>query len=109
MNCCRSIFCSRGDSALRASPDRCRVDHMLPIVGEAHVLSGERLHCYDTTVPVLAKGKTDTGRIWVYVRDTSLLEGRRRRPPCSITRAIGPAPIPRHTWPATTETSGRGL
>ena len=24
---------------------------------------------YDTTVPVLAKGKTDTGRCWVYVRD----------------------------------------
>src|SRR5947207_10208324 len=23
----------------------------------------------DTTVPVLAKGKTDTGRCWVYVRD----------------------------------------
>jgi transposase len=36
---------------------------------EAHVLSAERLHGDDTTVPVLAKGKTDTGRIWVYVRD----------------------------------------
>lgn len=23
----------------------------------------------DTTVPVLAKGKTDTGRCWIYVRD----------------------------------------
>jgi hypothetical protein len=23
----------------------------------------------DTTVPVLAKGKTDTGRLWTYVRD----------------------------------------
>ena len=36
---------------------------------EAHVLSAERLHGDDTKVPVLAKGKTDTGRIWVYVRD----------------------------------------
>ena len=36
---------------------------------EAHVLNAERLHGDDTTVPVLAKGKTDTGRIWVYVRD----------------------------------------
>src|ERR1700730_12430296 len=36
---------------------------------EAYVLSAERLLGDDTTVPVLAKGKTDTGRIWVYVRD----------------------------------------
>lgn len=36
---------------------------------EAHVLSAERLHGDDTTVPVLAKGKTTTGRCWVYVRD----------------------------------------
>jgi len=36
---------------------------------EAHVLAADRLHGDDTTVPVLAKGKTDTGRIWVYVRD----------------------------------------
>ena len=36
---------------------------------EAHVLRAERLHGDDTTVPVLAKGKTSTGRIWVYVRD----------------------------------------
>jgi transposase len=36
---------------------------------EAHVMAAERLHGDDTTVPVLAKGKTATGRIWVYVRD----------------------------------------
>ena len=35
----------------------------------SHVLAAERLHGDDTTVPVLAKGKTDTGRCWVYVRD----------------------------------------
>ena len=36
---------------------------------EAHVLSAERLHGDDTTVPILAKGQTKTGRVWVYVRD----------------------------------------
>ena len=36
---------------------------------EAHVFAAERLHSDDTTVPVLATGKTDTGRCWVYVRD----------------------------------------
>ena len=36
---------------------------------EAHVFAAERLHGDDTTVPVLARGKTDTGRIWCYVRD----------------------------------------
>jgi transposase len=36
---------------------------------EAYVFAAERLHGDDTTVPVLATGKTDTGRCWVYVRD----------------------------------------
>jgi transposase len=36
---------------------------------EAHVFAAERLHSDDTTVPVLAKGKTTTGRCWVYLRD----------------------------------------
>ncbi len=36
---------------------------------EAHVLAAERLHADDTTVPILAKGKTITGHIWTYVRD----------------------------------------
>jgi transposase len=36
---------------------------------EAHVFAAQRLHGDDTTVPVLAKGKTHTGRCWVYVRD----------------------------------------
>src|SRR5436305_3118809 len=36
---------------------------------EAHVFAAERLHGDDTTLPVLAKGKTNTGRCWVYVRD----------------------------------------
>lgn len=35
----------------------------------AHVLASERIHADDTTVPVLAKLKTITGRLWTYVRD----------------------------------------
>ncbi len=36
-----------------------------------YVLSGEKLHADDTPVPVLAPGlgKTQTGRLWTYVRD----------------------------------------
>jgi hypothetical protein len=36
---------------------------------EAHVFAAARLHGDDTTVPVLARGKTDIARSWVYVRD----------------------------------------
>src|SRR3546814_18989493 len=36
---------------------------------EAHVLAAERLHGDDTTIPILATGRTVTGRIWVYGRD----------------------------------------
>src|SRR5512144_1701817 len=36
---------------------------------KSHVFAGERIHGDDTTVPVLAKVKTRTGRIWTYVRD----------------------------------------
>lgn len=32
-------------------------------------MAAERLHADDTTVPVLAVGKTDTGRCWIYLRD----------------------------------------
>jgi hypothetical protein len=32
-------------------------------------MAAERLHADDTTAPVLAKGKTETGRCWIYVRD----------------------------------------
>ena len=61
---------------------------------EQHVLSAERLHGDDTTVPILAKGKTETGRIWTYVRDDRRSAGG-TRPQRSITpRAIGRANIP---------------
>ena len=34
-----------------------------------HVFAALRVHGDDTTVPVLARGKTITGRLWTYVRD----------------------------------------
>ena len=49
---------------------------------EVHVLAAERLHGDDTTVPVLAKGKTVTGRCWVYVRDDRPFGGR--APPAAM-------------------------
>src|SRR3984957_5818233 len=44
---------------------------LAPLVAliRAHVMAADRLHGDDTTVPVLAKGKTSTGRLWTYVRD----------------------------------------
>jgi transposase len=44
---------------------------LMPLVEaiQAHVFAAERIHADDTTVPVLAKGKTRTGRLWTYVRD----------------------------------------
>jgi transposase len=36
---------------------------------KAHVFVAQRIHGDDTTVPVLAKMKTKTGRLWTYVRD----------------------------------------
>src|SRR5437762_11491119 len=44
------------------------LDPLLRLV-EAHVMAAGRLHADDTTVPVLASAKTDTGRCWIYVRD----------------------------------------
>ena len=43
---------------------------------EAHVLSAERLHGDDTHVKGLAKTKTDTARLWTYVRDDRPFGGR---------------------------------
>ncbi len=36
---------------------------------KAHVFAAERIDGDDTTVPVLAKVKCRTGRLWTYVRD----------------------------------------
>jgi transposase len=40
-----------------------------------HVMAGARLHGDETTVPVLAKNKTVTGRLWTYVRDDRPFSG----------------------------------
>lgn len=49
---------------------------------EAHVLAAERLHGDDTTIPILAKGKTVTGHIWTYVRDDRPFAGP--APPAAV-------------------------
>ena len=49
---------------------------------EAHVMASERLHGDDTTVPVMALGKCDVGRVWVYVKDDRPFGGS--DPPAAI-------------------------
>jgi transposase len=49
---------------------------------KVHVFAAERIHGDDTTVPVLAKVKTRTGRIWTYVRDDSPFGGK--APPAAV-------------------------
>ena len=48
----------------------------------SHVMAAERLHGDDTTVPVLARGGTRTGRLWTYVRDDRPFGGP--APPAAI-------------------------
>jgi transposase len=48
----------------------------------AHVMAAGRLHGDDTTVPVLAKDRTSTGRLWTYVRDDRPFAGP--APPAAI-------------------------
>jgi transposase len=56
---------------------------LMPLVEaiRRHVFAAERIHADDTTVPVLAKGKTRTGRLWTYVRDDRPFAGP--EPPAS--------------------------
>jgi transposase len=49
---------------------------------KSHVFAGERVHGDDTTVPVLAKVKTRTGRLWTYVRDDRPFGGK--DPPAAV-------------------------
>jgi transposase len=49
---------------------------------KAHVFAAERIHGDDTTVPVLAKVKTRTGRLWTYVRDDQPFGGA--DPPAAV-------------------------
>ena len=43
---------------------------------KAHVFAAERVHGDETTVPVLARLKTRTGRLWTYVRDDRPFGGK---------------------------------
>jgi transposase len=56
--------------------------HPLYDLIRAHVFAGSRVHGDDTPVPVLAKGKTATGRAWVYVRDDRPFGGH--APPAAV-------------------------
>lgn len=49
----------------------------MPLVDaiRSHVFAAERIHADDTTVPVLAKGKTRTGRLWTYLWTVPALQG----------------------------------
>ena len=47
-----------------------------------HVFDAARIHGDDTTVPVLARGKTITGRVWTYVRDDRPFAGP--APPAAV-------------------------
>lgn len=53
---------------------------------ERHVMVGRRLHADDTPVPVLepGRGKTRTGRLWVYLRDERPWGGQ--APPAVVYR-----------------------
>ena len=55
------------------------------------VLAAERLHGDDTTVPVLARKKTVTGRLWTYVRDVSHANATGPREHGETLRRGGPA------------------
>jgi hypothetical protein len=56
--------------------------HPLHDLIRAHVFAAGRVHGDDTTVPVLAKGKTRTGRLWTYVRDDRPFGGS--NPPAAV-------------------------
>jgi transposase len=75
---------------------------LMPLVEviRAHVFAAERIHADDTTVPVLAKGKTRIGRLWTYVRDDRPLPGPIRRQRCSSIPAIVAVSTPNSIWQA---------
>ena len=59
---------------------------LAPLVAlvEAHVMAAERLHADDTIVPLLARGKAATARVWTYVRDDRPFAGP--APPAALFR-----------------------
>jgi hypothetical protein len=71
----------------------------------AHVFAGERVHGDSTPVPVLAKGKTATGRAWAMSATIARSAGVIRRPPFSSIRATARVNIPSAIFTATAESS----
>ena len=65
----------RRRSPIGSGPASSRLIRSSAVLRE-HVLAAERIHADDTTVPVLAKKKTKTGRIWVYLRDDRPFGGK---------------------------------
>jgi transposase len=67
------------------------VARLMPLVLliRAHLFAAERIHADDTTVPVWAKNKCRTGRLWTYGRSDPI-----RQPPSFSTRPIAPPSIP---------------
>ncbi|MET4492187.1 hypothetical protein ABIA94_007787 [Bradyrhizobium sp. LA7.1] len=75
---------------------------LMPLVDSirSHVFAAERIHADDTTVPVLAKGKTRTGRLWTYVRDDRPFAGPDPPAAMSPTRPIVAVRIRSSIWRA---------
>jgi hypothetical protein len=73
---------------------------LMPLVEaiRTHVFAAKRIHADDTTVPVLAKGKTRTGRTCV---TTGRSVAQIRLPRHSSTRATAAASILNSIWPVT--------
>jgi hypothetical protein len=52
-----------------------------------HVFAAARTHAHEMTVPVLASGKTRTGRLWTYVCDYAhpvIMRSSQEQEPISI-------------------------
>ena len=55
----------------------------------AFVLGAQRLHSDDTPVPMLAKGKTNTARAWIDMRDYAPFSGQATLAPTTYSWRVG--------------------
>lgn len=58
------------------------------------------MHGDDTTIPIQAKGKCVTGRIWTYIRDDQPFGEAAAPAAIYYASSDRPANIPRSTWPS---------
>ena len=88
------------DVSTLADRDGAAAATLMPVVESirAYVLTAERLHADDTTVPMLAKERAKTGRLWTYVREDRRFAGP--APPRAATRPTAAASIPSDISPA---------